>query len=84
MLLPKFLSRQISPEKSLDFWSQKLVLRPALNGSNGRKLNPENQQGDFGFPANNKWKRKKGEKILKKIASTNNQTHRFKRRTRVC
>ena len=31
MLLPKFLSRKISPEKSLDFLSQKLVLRPALN-----------------------------------------------------
>jgi len=30
MLLPKFLSRKISPEKSLDFWSQKSVLRPAL------------------------------------------------------
>ena len=30
MLLPKFLSRKISPEKSLDFLSQKLVLRPAL------------------------------------------------------
>jgi len=29
MLLPKFLSRKISPEKSLDFLSQKLVLRPA-------------------------------------------------------
>jgi len=30
MLLPKFLSRKISPEKSLDFWSQKSVLLPAL------------------------------------------------------
>ena len=30
MLLPKFLSRKISPEKSLDFLSQKFVLRPAL------------------------------------------------------
>jgi len=30
MLLQKFLSRKISPEKSLDFWSQKSVLRPAL------------------------------------------------------
>jgi hypothetical protein len=30
MLLPKFLSRKISPEKSLDFLSQKLVLLPAL------------------------------------------------------
>ena len=29
MLLPKFLSRKISPEKSLDFLSQKSVLRPA-------------------------------------------------------
>jgi len=29
MLLPKFLSRKISPEKSLDFLSQKSVL-PAL------------------------------------------------------
>ena len=29
MLLQKFLSRKISPEKSLDFWSQKSVLRPA-------------------------------------------------------
>jgi len=32
MLLPKFLSRKISPEKSLDFFSQKSVLRPALLG----------------------------------------------------
>jgi len=31
MLLPKFLSRKISPEKSLDFLSQKSVLRPALS-----------------------------------------------------
>jgi len=30
MLLPKFLSRKISQEKSLDFWSQKSVVRPAL------------------------------------------------------
>ena len=30
MLLQKNLSRKISPEKSLDFWSQKSVLRPAL------------------------------------------------------
>jgi len=30
MLLPKFLSRKISPEKSLDFLSRKSVLRPAL------------------------------------------------------
>ena len=30
MLLPKFLSRKISPETSLDFLSQKSVLRPAL------------------------------------------------------
>ena len=30
MLLPKFLSRKISPEKSLDFLSQKSVVRPAL------------------------------------------------------
>jgi len=29
MLLPKFLSRKISPEKSLDFLSRKSVLRPA-------------------------------------------------------
>ena len=29
MLLPKFLSRKISPEKLLDFLSQKSVLRPA-------------------------------------------------------
>jgi len=28
MLLPKFLSRKISPEKSLDFLSQKSVVRP--------------------------------------------------------
>ena len=33
MLLPKFLSRKISPEKSLDFLSQKSVLRPALLSS---------------------------------------------------
>jgi len=31
MLLPKFLSWKISPEKSLDFWSQKSVVRPALS-----------------------------------------------------
>jgi len=31
MLLPKFLSRKISPEKSLDFLSQKSVVRPALH-----------------------------------------------------
>ena len=30
MLLPKFLSRKISEEKSLDFLSQKSVVRPAL------------------------------------------------------
>jgi len=30
MLLPKFLSPKISPEKSLDFLSQKSVVRPAL------------------------------------------------------
>ena len=30
MLLPKFLSRKFSPEKSLDFLSRKSVLRPAL------------------------------------------------------
>jgi len=30
MLLQKNLSRKISPEKSLDFWSQKSVLRLAL------------------------------------------------------
>ena len=30
ILLPKFLSRKISPEKSLDFLSQKSVLLPAL------------------------------------------------------
>jgi len=30
MLFPKFLSRKISPEKSLDFLSQKSVLLPAL------------------------------------------------------
>jgi len=30
MLLQKNLSRKISPEKSLDFWSGKSVLRPAL------------------------------------------------------
>ena len=30
MLLPKFLSRKISPEKSLDFLSEKSVVRPAL------------------------------------------------------
>ena len=30
MFLPKFLSRKISPEKSLDFLSPKLILRPAL------------------------------------------------------
>ena len=29
MLLPKFLSRKISPEKSLDFLSHKSVVRPA-------------------------------------------------------
>jgi len=29
MLLPKFLSRKISQEKSLDFLSEKSVLRPA-------------------------------------------------------
>jgi len=29
MLLQKFLSRKISPEKSLDFLSQKSVLQPA-------------------------------------------------------
>jgi len=33
MLLPKFLSRKISPEKSLDFLSQKSVVRPALDGT---------------------------------------------------
>jgi len=32
MLLPKFLSRKISPEKSLDYLSEKSVVRPALNG----------------------------------------------------
>ena len=31
MLLPKFLSRKISPEKSLDFLSEKSVVRPALD-----------------------------------------------------
>ena len=31
MFFPKFLSRKISPEKSLDFLSQKSVLRPALH-----------------------------------------------------
>ena len=30
MFLPKFLSRKISPEKSLDFLSQNSVLRPAF------------------------------------------------------
>ena len=30
MLLPKFLSRKISPENSLDFLSQKSVLRQAI------------------------------------------------------
>jgi len=31
LALISFLSQKISPEKSLDFWSQKLVLRPALH-----------------------------------------------------
>jgi len=30
MFVPKFLSRKISPEKSLDFLSQKSVLRPLV------------------------------------------------------
>ena len=38
MLLPKFLSRKISPEKSLDFMSQKSVLLPALISAKGEKL----------------------------------------------
>jgi len=37
MLLPKFLSRKISPEKSLDFLSQKSVVRPALVGNRDKK-----------------------------------------------
>ena len=36
MLLQKNLSRKISPEKSLDFWSQKSVLPPAVVHSCGR------------------------------------------------
>ena len=34
MLFQQNLSRKISPEKSLDFWSQKSVLRPALSSPN--------------------------------------------------
>jgi len=37
MLLQKFLSRKISPEKSLDFLSQKSVVRPALSKQSRRK-----------------------------------------------
>jgi len=43
MLFQKNLSRKISPEKSLDFWSRKSVLRPALRRSQDRFLRPKIQ-----------------------------------------